>query len=187
MARIRHGDDQAAAELVQRYQSIICREVRMHLGDRRLGRLMDSMDISQSVLASFFVRAAVGQYDLERPEQLVRLLVTMARNKVASQARRQHRQRRDVRRIESDGDAVARVASNEETPSDVVASGELLTRFRDSLTHEERQIADLRRDGTAWSEIASLLGGSAQARRMQLSRAIERVCEELGLDPGPDS
>jgi hypothetical protein len=32
------------------------------------------------VLASFFLRAAVGEYDLSAPEQLVGLLVKMARN-----------------------------------------------------------------------------------------------------------
>ena len=47
------------------------------------------------MLLSFFVRAAAGQYELERPEQVVKLLVTMARNKLASAARREHRQRRD--------------------------------------------------------------------------------------------
>jgi RNA polymerase sigma-70 factor (ECF subfamily) len=39
------------------------------------------MDICQSVLASFFVRAAVGQFELDRPEPLVGLLIGMARNK----------------------------------------------------------------------------------------------------------
>ena len=33
----------------------------------RLRRLFDSMDISQSVFASFFIRAALGQYELDRP------------------------------------------------------------------------------------------------------------------------
>jgi RNA polymerase sigma-70 factor (ECF subfamily) len=69
--------------------------VRLHLEDRRLYRLFDSMDVCQSVLVSFFLRAAAGQYDLERPEQLVRLLITMTRNKLASAARQHHRQRRD--------------------------------------------------------------------------------------------
>jgi hypothetical protein len=32
-------------------------------------------DICQSVMASFFVRAAAGQFNLERPDELIRLLV----------------------------------------------------------------------------------------------------------------
>lgn len=68
LRRIRAGDEHAAAELVRRYEPAIRLEVRLRLGDPRLRRVLDSMDICQSVLASFFVRAAVGQYDLERPE-----------------------------------------------------------------------------------------------------------------------
>ena len=78
--RIRAGDERAAADLVQRYESAIRMEVRLRLSDRRLRRAFDSTDICQSVLASFFVRAASGQYDLQKPEQLIRLLIGMARN-----------------------------------------------------------------------------------------------------------
>src|SRR5262249_44898160 len=101
--RVRAGDEQAAAELVRRYESAVRVEGRRPLADSPLRRLLDWMDICQSVLASFFLRAAAGQYDLERPEQLVRLLVTIARNKVAYQARRQQARRRDQRRdVEAD-------------------------------------------------------------------------------------
>src|SRR5438128_6670216 len=103
LRRIRGGDQEAAAELVRQYEPFIRREVRLRLEDRRLCRVFDSMDVCQSVLASFFVRTAAGQYDLERPEQLVKLLVRMARNKVVSAARRQYRQRRDARRAEAGG------------------------------------------------------------------------------------
>src|SRR5262249_7307378 len=58
VGRIRDGDEQAAADLVRRYEPIIRVVVRTRLGDRRLRRILDSMDICQSVLASLFVRAA---------------------------------------------------------------------------------------------------------------------------------
>jgi RNA polymerase sigma-70 factor (ECF subfamily) len=178
--RIRAGDDQAAVELVRRYEPLIRREVRLQLEDRRLTRLFDSMDICQSVLASFFVRTAAGQYDLERPEQLLELLVAMTRNKLASAARRQHRQRRDSRRESTDGpDELDRVAD----PTHLAAGRELLERLRQCLSDEERELADLRSQGLAWADIAARLGGTPQARRMQLARAIERVVQELGLDP----
>src|SRR5207253_5181912 len=72
--RVRAGDEAAAAELVQHYEPYIRRAVRVRLVDPRLKRLVDSVDVCQSVLASFFVRAALGQYDLETPEQLLKLL-----------------------------------------------------------------------------------------------------------------
>ena len=83
--RVRAGDQDAAAVLVKRYEPAIRRAVRFRLADARLGPLLDSMDICQSVLGSFFIRAATGQYKLETPEQLLKLLTTMARNKLISQ------------------------------------------------------------------------------------------------------
>jgi RNA polymerase sigma-70 factor (ECF subfamily) len=181
--RIRAGDEQAAVEMVRRYEPLIRREIRLQLEDRRLSRLFDSMDICQSVLKSFFFRTAAGQYDLDTPEQLQRLLVTMAKNKLASAARSQHRQRRDQRRVAADGeDKLEGVAANAPTPSQIVAGKELLERFRQALNEEERQLADLRGQGLAWGDIAARLGGTAQARRMQLARAVERVARELDLD-----
>src|SRR6516164_7885076 len=103
LRRIRAGDEQAALEMVRRYEPLIRRQVRLQLEDRRLCRLFDSMDVCQSVLKSFFFRTAAGEYDLDTPEQLQRLLVTMAKNKLASAARSQHRRRRDQRRVAADG------------------------------------------------------------------------------------
>jgi hypothetical protein len=71
--RVRAGDEAAAADLVRRYEPAIRRAVRLRLRDPCLGRLCDSMDVCQSVLASFFVRAALGQYDLNSTDQLLRL------------------------------------------------------------------------------------------------------------------
>lgn len=78
IARVRAGDEQAAAELVQHYEPAIRRAARVRLVDTRLNRLLDSIDICQSVMASFFVRTALGQFELNTPDQLLRLLATMA-------------------------------------------------------------------------------------------------------------
>jgi DNA-directed RNA polymerase specialized sigma24 family protein len=88
---------------VRRYEPAIRRAVRFRLADARLGGLLDSMDICRPDLKSFFVRAASGQYDLETPEKVLALLTAMARNKLASQARRQGAQRRGGRRVTTGG------------------------------------------------------------------------------------
>jgi RNA polymerase sigma-70 factor (ECF subfamily) len=181
MGRVRAGDDQAAAELVRLYEPVVRRVVRLRLKDPRLRQVLDSMDVCQSVLGGFFVRTAAGEFDVEGPEQLVGLLAKMARNKVASAARQQYRQCRDVRRG-AGGDEVAAVADSQTSPSQVVAGKELLSRCRELMSDEERQLADLRAQGLAWEEIAGRLGGAAQARRMQLARAMTRVSRQLGLD-----
>src|SRR5262245_42739742 len=101
LRRVRTGDEAAAAEVLRLYEPLIRVEARLRLTDPRMRRLYDSLDICQSVLASFFVRTASGQYDLERPDQLVRLLMTMVRNKIASRARGQRRRDADQRRDET--------------------------------------------------------------------------------------
>src|SRR5262245_18580419 len=182
LRRVRTGDEQAAAELVRRYESAVRIEVRVRLADSRLRRVFDSMDLCQSVLGSFFVRAAAGQYELEQPGQLVRLLVTIARNKVAYQARRQQAQRRDQRRhVEVDGPG-EEPAGVDPSPSRVASGRELLAELRRRLTPEELRVADLRAEGRQWAEIAAMVGGTAQARRRQLARALDRVAAQVDLE-----
>jgi hypothetical protein len=181
ISRIRAGDEHAAVELVRIYEPLIRREVRLQIRDRRLYRLFESLDLSQSVLGSFFARTALGEYDLETPGHLIKLLVAMTRNKVATAAKRQYRKRRDHRRTsgpEELGDAVDPGPS----PSELISGQELLERFRAGFTDEERAIAGLRKDGLGWAEITTQLGGTPQARRMQLARAVERVSRQIGLD-----
>jgi RNA polymerase sigma factor (sigma-70 family) len=183
LRRIRAGDNQAAAELVRQFEPLIRQEVQFHLKDRRLRRVFDSMDICQSVLASFFVRTAAGQFALKNREQLVKLLVRMVQNKLASAARGQHRQRRDARRLAPDGaERLENVRDERPSPSEVVSSQELLARFRQALNDEERQLADMRSQGYSWVEIAAQMGGTLEARRSQFTRAIDRVSRQLGLD-----
>jgi RNA polymerase sigma-70 factor (ECF subfamily) len=183
--RIRLGDEQAAEELIRRYEPEIRLEVRtlLRVRDPRLRRVFDSMDICQSVMASFFLRAAVGDFDLEEPSQLVRLLVGMARNRLAERVRFHQRRRRDVRRSGSDCPEEWAIPSESETPSEVISRRELLAQFRGRLSEEERQVAELRSQGHDWAAVARELGGTPDGRRKQFARALARVGHELGLDP----
>jgi RNA polymerase sigma factor (sigma-70 family) len=182
--RIRDGDEEAAAELVRRYEPEIRLEVRgwLRMRNPALRRVFDSMDVCQSVLASFFARAAVGEFDLDDPPQLIRLLVGMARKKVAEQARFHQRQRRDVRRIGVVDAEQQTVAKSPESPSRIASGRELLQKLRERLLDEERQIADLRARGSDWATVAAELGGTPEGRRKQLARAVARVEKELGVE-----
>jgi DNA-directed RNA polymerase specialized sigma24 family protein len=181
LRRIRAGDEAAAAELVRDYAMHLRIEVRRRLNDPYLNSAFDSDDICQSVLKSFFVRAVAGQYDLQQPEDLVKLLVTMAQRKVAAKVRREKTQARDPRRVVGGTDLIDRLPNGPQ-PERVVAARDLLDRVRDSLTEEERRLADLRAAGRTWPEIAAELGGEPQAHRHKLDRALNRVVVELGLE-----
>lgn len=178
--RIRGGDEDAARELVQRFEPLIRREVRLRIGDGRLNRSFDSQDVSQSVLASFFFRAASGEYELDRPEQLGRLLMTMARNRMISRTRRERRLVRDVRRVLAEPKVLDQLTDREPSPSEIVSRREQLDRLKAALTANEQQILELRAIGLTWDEIATKLGGNGHARRMQLSRGLARMEQQHG-------
>jgi RNA polymerase sigma-70 factor (ECF subfamily) len=183
--RIRAGEAEAAADLVRQFEPVIRIEVRRRLNDPYLNRVFDSTDVCQSVLASFFIRAAAGQYDLANAEDLLKLLVTMARRKLASQARRERTQARDNRRTTHDPRVLESLAVGP-APDRLAVGRELLEKFRSLLTEDERRLADMRAGGLTWPEVAAAVGGQAQARRRQLDRAVARASRELGLEDDED-
>jgi RNA polymerase sigma-70 factor (ECF subfamily) len=186
LCRIRAGDPEAAEALVRQYEPTIRRVVRFRLLDARLGAALDSVDVCQSVLASFFVRTAAGQFEFHSPEDLVKLLVTMARNKLAGQARRERQQRRDHRRAVAGLDQ-DRLAGRDPTASQHLAAQELLEEVRRRLSPAEQQLVELRQEGLDWAAIATRLGEGQVVLRKRLSRALDRVTRELGLEEDPDA
>src|SRR5260370_25686983 len=141
------------------------------------------MDICQSVLSSFFVRAALGQFDLEQPEQLGQLLMRMARNKLANQVNHQAAGRRDYRRVAGDDRPMLDTPDTADSPSEIVAGKELLAEARRRLSAHERRVLELRPERLDWAALAARVGGSPDGLRMKWARAVERVAGELGLDP----
>lgn len=183
IARTRRGDEQAAAELVRRYEPAIRRAVRVRMTDSQLRRSCDSMDVCQSVLASFFVRVALGQYELQTPEQLLQLLTTMARNKLLNQSRQQHAACRDARRLQSDV-SDRELASPAPGPSELAEMRELLQMVQQRLDPDTLRLVELRSQGHSWSSIAGLVGGNAVALRQKLHRALARLSQDFGLEEG---
>jgi RNA polymerase sigma factor (sigma-70 family) len=179
--RIRAGDGDAAADLVRRYEPEIRRAIRVKLTDPRLRRLLDSLDVCQSVLGNFFIRVAAGQFELDNPAQLLGLLVTMARNKILDHARRQQADRRDQRRVHGDAD-LERMAGKEANPGRIVAGRELLDLVQRRLTAEERELVQERAEGRDWATLAAERGVGAEALRKRLVRALDRIARELGLE-----
>lgn len=180
---VRAGNPAAATELVRLYEPEIRRLIRVRLTDPNLRRLVDSVDICQSVLAAFFVRVAAGQFDLEHPKQLVGLLLTMARNKLLDHARRPIA--RTTR--SADSDVLQTTADATDSPSEIVAGAELVARASALLTDDERAIFDMRKEGMGWAEIAAALGTSSEAARKRYHRAVDRACEQLGLGAPVDA
>ena len=185
LAQVRGGDAAAAEELVRTYEPELRRAIRVRLTDARLRRLVDSIDICQSVLAGFFVRTAAGQYDIQTPEELLKLLVTMARNRVIDWVRRSQADRRDGRRevsLEGEDGQSMQFASSQPGPVSVLVSRDLLEQVRSRLSPDELKLMEQRAEGLNWNDIAAVTGDQVNAVRMKLTRALDRVAEELGLE-----
>jgi DNA-directed RNA polymerase specialized sigma24 family protein len=124
---------------------------------------------------------SLGQFDLETPGQLMGLLEAMARNMIATQARKAQVTRRDEREIGGDDESTSPLVPGP-SPTEQVAWRELVEIVRSRLSSDERELSDLRAGGQDWSAIAAAVGGTAEAARKRLERAFDRVARELGWE-----
>jgi RNA polymerase sigma-70 factor (ECF subfamily) len=175
--RVRQRDAEACEVLVRDYGPVILREARMRLGASQLRSLLDSQDVCQSVLKSFLARVVKGQYQLQEPAQLIGLLVSMTRNKVVDNARRETTRRAAYRwhAAESAHAATGRMATDRESPEQMAIAHELLETYRRQLVQDEWTLFERRMEGHTWAEISAATGESAGALRKRLRRALDRV------------
>jgi RNA polymerase sigma factor (sigma-70 family) len=185
LTRLRSGEAAAADEFVRDYGPAVRVAVRTRLTDPHLRRQFDSEDVCQSVLASFLARTALGELTPDDAGGLIRLLVRMAVRKVGRRARNLRRLRRDCRRDAADGNEIVRRVPAPDPPPDRLATGrDLVEKVRTTLGPDDRRLADLRGEGLSWAEVAHRAGGTPDARRKQLRRALDEVLHTLGVEDG---
>jgi RNA polymerase sigma factor (sigma-70 family) len=173
LARIQEGDEEAARELLTRYESKVRLVVRRQL-PRLLRSRFDSLDFLQSVWGSFFRRIRTGPNDLQEEENLVAFLAWAARNKVIDEYRRASSQKQDINResqLRLDGGGNEESLAGAETPSQVAQAREMYNRLHDMLPEDRRVILELKAAGYSSKEIGDQLGLS--------ERTVQRVLKEL--------
>jgi len=173
--RIRSGDEEAARELLCRYESEVRLVVRRQL-PRLLRSRFDSLDFLQSVWGSFFQRLKSDDSgsEFENGRHLVAFLAKVARNKVIDQSRRAGSQKQDMKREEplwSDGGRPREISGREDSPSEVAGGRETLDRLLSATPADRREIVALKARGLSSREIGDRLGMS--------ERTVQRVIEEL--------
>ena len=179
--RVRRGDVAATEQLIRESESDLRIIARAVLRDPQLRRVVDSMDICQSVLGNFFLRVTAGQYDIESPEALRALLGTMVRNKVIDQARKLHSQKRgNGQPVASFNEAIAQ--QDQPTPSEAVALQEIVSIAIKRLSDRERESVQRRNQGESWDAIATVYNCTPDAVRKQMKRGLDRVANELHLE-----
>jgi RNA polymerase sigma-70 factor (ECF subfamily) len=184
LARIQKGDEEAARELLCRYESKVRMVVRRQL-PRLLRSRFDSLDFLQSVWGSFFHRIRTSSNDLEEEPNLIAFLAWAARNKVIDEYRRASTQRQDIHRespLHNAADDGGELVAPDETPSQLVEARETYGRLRALLPEDRRVILELKAQGYSCPEIGQRLGIS--------ERTVQRVLEDLRnrarIEDGPE-
>jgi RNA polymerase sigma-70 factor (ECF subfamily) len=176
VARWRKGDQQAAAELFQRYAGRLIALARSRLSEKFAGRV-DPEDVVQSVYRSFFSEVRDDRYQIERSGDLWQLFVRITLHKLQDQVKRNLRDKRSVEREQTFGseDSLfgiqAHVLTRDPSPIEAVALADEMEAFMRQLEPLERQVLELRLQGQDVKEIAENL-------RVGL-RTVYRLLERL--------
>ena len=171
LRRFRGGQSDAATELYLRYAG----RLRALAGEQcapDLAPRLDPDDIVQSVFRTFFRRAAGGQYDVPEGEDLWKLFLIIALNKVRSAAAFHRAAKRDVR-------ATATDLADAPTGRHLAAADEMalatlrmvVDELLGALPPSLRAIVELRVEGYEVEEIAQ--------RTQRSRRSVERALHEF--------
>lgn len=179
--RVYARDESAAAELVRRFEPELRRVIRFHLSDPGMRRLFESLDICQSVLGAFFAQLYAGELSIVQPRQVGALLAMMARHKVIDRARQFRSVRHGGGKVQSLGDDAAMAAKNVPQPEELAADRDLLQAVRHRLPDLERRALDLWLEGHEWGAIAGNIGGTSEALRKRIGRAVDNIARQLGI------
>lgn len=178
LARVRGGDEAAAAELVQRYERAVLRSVRSRLG-KSMRSAMDSMDVMQSVHRSLLTGVKNERFQFASPQQLIGLAMVMVQRKVA----------RHWRKLKQLPTALGEPAqahatlpletlpSHESPPAETVAANDLLDQLLGQLGDFDQQLVRLKLQGHTSAETAAILDKEPAFVRMRWSRLRQTLRE----------
>src|SRR5262249_34684614 len=126
-------------------------------------RLVDPEDVLQSVLRSFFVRHAGGQFQLADWDGLWAMLVVMTLRKCGRQVHRLRAARRDVRRevalpVGRDGLREWEARAAGPTPAEAAALCDLIDHLRHASGPDDWPIVALCLQGHTHAEVAAQVG-----------------------------
>jgi RNA polymerase sigma-70 factor (ECF subfamily) len=179
VTRVQLGDEDALAELTQRYEKEVRLAARVLLG-RFLRTHLDSVDLVQSVHHTLLLGLRQHRFTLTTPQQLLGLAVTLVRRKIARHWRKLQRQQRlDIHAAETCAGQDLRTCPNstESDPAKAAEYNDLLCHICNQLDERERRVIELRLQGCSTAEVARQLGLDADVLRVRLSRLRRRLRE----------
>jgi RNA polymerase sigma-70 factor (ECF subfamily) len=181
LRRLRLGNEDAATQLYLRYAQRLHALARAQ-SSPELARRIDAEEIVQSVFGSFFRVAGSGHYDVPDGEELWKLFLVIALNKIRAKGAFHRAAKRDVRRTASSEFLDSRALAE---PHDTAALAFLQLSVDEelaALSPAQRQMVTLRVDGYEVAEIARQTGRSKrtverllQAARKKLAHLLEEA------------
>ena len=165
LVRFQAGEDDAATALYTRYAERLMALANRNAGDDLSARV-DAEDIVQSVFRTFFRRVSDGHYMIPEGEELWKLLLVIALNKVRMIAEHHRAAKRDISHTRSIG--------QQEFVRPADATDVLRMTIDDvlqTLPEPHQQVVRARIDGYEIAEIA---------QRVSLSRrSVERILQSF--------
>lgn len=180
VARWRKGDQQAAAELFQRYTARLIALARSRQPEHLLHRF-DPEDVVQSAYRSFFVRARDGRVDVLPGSDLWQLLVAIVLHKLQHQVRRNSADKRNAAVEQTFGseDSLlgvnAHLVADEPSPAEAVALMDELEHVLSPLDPVHRQVVELRLQGYNHEEIAE----KTERSECTVRRVLKQIKQQL--------
>ncbi len=171
LRRLQRGQADASTELYLRYAERL-RKLAAVQSSPDLARRVDPEDIVQSVFRTFFRRANLGQYSAPDGEEIWKLLLVIALNKVRSAAVYHRAAKRDIRRTQGGASfdrALEGEARQDESALNVLRL--VIEELLRDLPEAHRRMVELRIEGHEVAEIAATVQRS--------KRSVERVLQDF--------
>ena len=171
LRRIRGGEADASTRLYLRYADRL-RGLAARQSSPDLARRVAPEEIVQSVFRTFFRRAAQGTYDVPDGEEIWKLLLVIALNKVRTLGAHHRAQKRDVARTAGGADfdrAVEGAAGGDEAALSVLRM--VVDDVLQGLDETPRRMIEMRIEGHEVAEIAEAVRRS--------KRSVERILQDF--------
>jgi RNA polymerase sigma-70 factor, ECF subfamily len=174
LQQYRHGDQDAARQLYQRYAHRLRGLARSRRAPDLAGRVDDD-DIIQSVFGSFFRGVIRGAYDVPAGEELWNLLLVITLNKIRAKGVFHRAAKRNVRQTTGDvhfHDYVDALESDSQACTLLQIS---VREALDRLPPEHKRVIELRMEGYEVTEIAGIIGRAKRSVERNLQEGRQRL------------
>ena len=179
MEQLHAGDQQAATAIYVRYAEKLLGVARRHTGEDLRTRF-DPEDVVQSVFRTFFRRAAEGAYAVPAGDDLWKLFLVIALNKVRRLGEYHRANKRNVGQTSLLNDFQL---SREQPAEDSLRILQLtIDEILASSPEHVRQMVKLRIDGCEVAEIAERVGRSKRSVERVLQNFREVLAKLLGQE-----